>query len=241
MSVGSELACPTKDKKIGQPQPETFHVFAFCATNGSKNFLCVPKRAPCAYSFTASSLPLTACKSLKSGTFLLKTPVVNAVFAWLYADVLLSVAVDQVNNSVFKGCWDASSHSVQFLEGMHALPTKDQYSITLSEPAILLPALQPKQQHPAYPQNYSVSFTASVSLPPDAKLEGWQDKGERGHAVGEDESGQESALLLLLAHTHGMFLPVELAEISRAANVERAVQVRVARSLGNVVLLPWWF
>eukprot|EP00967_Tisochrysis_lutea_P048259 scaffold58919_cov19-Tisochrysis_lutea.AAC.3 len=127
-----------------------------------------------------------------------------------------------VNNLLFKGCWDASSHSVQLLEDMHALPTKDQYSIALSEPAILLPAFLPEQQHPARPQNYSVSFSVSVSAPTGAELVGWQNS--RGASTVEGGWRGEEGVLQLLAHTRGMFLPVEVTEVSRADEGQRTVQ-----------------
>jgi len=157
--------------------------------------------------------------------------VAGSILKWLHASdaqrlkdgTLLTI---QVNNLLFKGCWDASSHSVQLLEDMHALPTKDQYSIALSEPAILLPAFLPEQQHPARPQNYSVSFSVSVSAPTGAELVGWQNS--RGASTVEGGWRGEEGVLQLLAHTRGMFLPVEVTEVSRADEGQRTVQVCVS-------------
>ncbi|KAF5832219.1 hypothetical protein DUNSADRAFT_11976 [Dunaliella salina] len=166
--------------------------------------------------------------------------VAGSMLKWLHASDAQrltdgAIVLVQVNNFTFKGCWDASTNAVQLLEEVHALASIDQYSIVLSEPAVLLPAPQPKQQYHAGQLGVNVSFTACVSLPPAARLEGWQDKGERGHAAEED--GQEkSDRLLLLAHTRGMFLPLEVAEISTAANGDRTVQVCV--TLPDSLLVP---
>ncbi|KAF5832223.1 hypothetical protein DUNSADRAFT_11980 [Dunaliella salina] len=153
--------------------------------------------------------------------------VAGSMLKWLHAShaqglkdgTLLSI---QVNNFTFKGCWDASTNSVR-LEGMDTLPTKKQYSITQSQPAVLLPAFQPMQQQ----QSSSVCFLANVSSPKADELVGWQGNGATSHAVQGVGKG-EGGVLQLLAHTRGMFLPLEVAEVGRAANGDRTVQVCVS-------------
>eukprot|EP00983_Pelagomonas_calceolata_P127719 1161438-Pelagomonas_calceolata.AAC.7 len=159
--------------------------------------------------------------------------VAGSVLKWLHASDARrlkdgTVITIQVNNLVFEGCWDASTRSVHLLEEKQGLPTLEQCSITLYEPAILLPALQPTQQHPACPEEYSVSFIASVSAPADVELVGWQDKKGASDVV-EGSSRKEEVVLQVLAHARGMFLLVEVTEVSRADNGERTVQVCVAR------------
>ena len=132
-------------------------------------------------------------------------------------------AAAQVNGCVLKGSWNASTRSVQLHEDTCALLSQEKYSITLPEPALLLPDYQPGQPIGAHSSSNSISFTSCISMPnTDTELVGWQ---QDGGGVENVHQGQEG-VLQLLAHMRGRFLPVQVTEISRAADGVRTLLVR---------------
>ena len=145
----------------------------------------------------------------------------------------------QVNDCTYTGLWSASKQVLTLSQDTTALPP-GQYSITLAEPAFLLPAppsMQQLQEHRSSNTAVadSICFSATVCVPVDApELVGWQERKAAAHATEEGQQGQ----LQVLGTARGMCLPVKVTQqpvpcqkpgssagLSRVTHEERFIQV----------------